>query len=365
MYRKGSSLQVLILLPGIIGSGTRYAPAWDLAGRRPREVGRLLLPNGLAVGVGYAGFNVDTAFASRADDPASLPAIHNAFLLVGLPIALLGQAVGQAAFPRLAAHAAAGEYHRLRSTLLRTLAAVLVLSLGAITGLIVLGRPTIRILFEHGEFTAHDGDLTFRVLAIYALGLPAYVATELLVRALIAMRSPQTQLYTNTAQLLVRAALVVLPLGALQTRATPLAFVVAAVLETCALVVITLGRPLRDRSVAAALLCLAATHHLGVRREPAQRERYLLPVLPCARLAAPGRVPGMVSSLHYIQRRVSAVVRPALGKVGERVCRSGVLPCDQRLRRGVLRSTPTIAWARPASSMKTTEWNSSREKSSR
>jgi peptidoglycan biosynthesis protein MviN/MurJ (putative lipid II flippase) len=34
-----------------------------------------------------------------------VPALHNAWLLVTLPIALLGQAIGQAAFPRLAAYA--------------------------------------------------------------------------------------------------------------------------------------------------------------------------------------------------------------------------------------------------------------------
>lgn len=238
----GALLQALILLPGIAGSGTRYLPVWNLRDRRLREVGRLLLPNGLAVGVGYAGFIVDTAFASRADDPASLAAIHNAWLLVGLPIALLGQAVGQAAFPRLAAHAAAGEYRRLRTTMLRALAAMALLAVLAIGGLVLLGRPTIRILFEHGEFTAHDGDLTARVLAIYALGLPFYVATEVLVRALIAMRSPQTQLYTNSGQLALRVLLIALLLGAFQTRAIPFAFAVSASLETLVLLVLALRR---------------------------------------------------------------------------------------------------------------------------
>src|SRR5919106_1592725 len=99
-------LQVLILLPGLRARGFRYRPAWSPRDRRLREVVRLLVPNGLAVGVGYAGFIVDTAFASTAPEEAALPAIFNAWLLVGLPIALLGQAIGQAAFPRLAAHAA-------------------------------------------------------------------------------------------------------------------------------------------------------------------------------------------------------------------------------------------------------------------
>ena len=131
----GAVLQVAILLPGVLARGVRYRPLWDLGDTRLREVVRLLIPNGLAVGVGYAGLILDTAFASKADDGAALAAIVNAWLLVGLPIALLGQAVGQSAFPRLAAHAAAAEWAELGRTLVR--------SLGAVVALAVLAVPAV------------------------------------------------------------------------------------------------------------------------------------------------------------------------------------------------------------------------------
>ena len=114
----GAVMQVLILSPGLLARGARPRLAWGPSDRRLREVGRLLIPNGLAVGVGYAGFILDTAFASKAEEEAALPAIQNAWLLAGLPVALLGSAVGQAVFPRLAAHAAAADWARMRRTLL-------------------------------------------------------------------------------------------------------------------------------------------------------------------------------------------------------------------------------------------------------
>jgi putative peptidoglycan lipid II flippase len=119
-----------------------------------REVTRLLVPNGLAVGVLYAGSILNTAFASQSHESAGLPAIHNAWLLVGLPIALLGQAVGQSAFPRLAAHAASGEWAMLRRTLWRALGAVLVLSVPALLGLVRQGNATsvtMRAFSEEGS----------------------------------------------------------------------------------------------------------------------------------------------------------------------------------------------------------------------
>jgi putative peptidoglycan lipid II flippase len=245
----GALLQLLVLLPGL--RGRRPIPlAFDLRDPHLREVVRLLVPNGLAVGVAYAGFIVDSAFASKAHQHAALPAIYNAWLLVGLPIALLGQAVGQAAFPRLAAHAEALEWQAMRRRLLRSLAAVLALSVPALLALLLLGRPTIRVLFEHGKFGAADGSLTFRVLELYALALPAAVAVELLGRGLVALRDTRTPLATNSAQLALRAGVIAALLGTLGARAIPLALAVAATLEALALALILLLR-LRRRARAA------------------------------------------------------------------------------------------------------------------
>jgi putative peptidoglycan lipid II flippase len=235
----GAILQVAILLPGLLGrrddeqaGGSRLWLAFDLADRRLREVTRLLIPNGLSVGVNYAGFILDTAFASRAAEQASLAAIQNAWLLVGLPIALLGQAVGQSSFPRLAAHAAAAEWRQMRRTLLRSLGAVVALALPALLGLVFLGRTVIHILFERGKFDAAAGALTYQVLVAYAIGLPLYVATEVITRGLIALDDTRTPLLTNSAQIAGRALLLTLLLAPLGVLAIPLAFAATASIET-------------------------------------------------------------------------------------------------------------------------------------
>jgi len=231
----GALLQVLILSPGLRSEGFRVGLLFDLANQRLREVVRLLVPNGLSVSVNYAGFIVDTAFATRASDPAGLAAIYNAFLLVGLPIALLGQAIGQAVFPRLAAQAEAGRWTEMRRILLRSLGSAIALALPALVALLLLGRPTIRILFEHGEFTSAAGDLTYSVLVAYSIALPAYVATEVITRGLIALRDTRTPLFTNTGQLISRILLISILLGRLGVVAIPAAFAISATLETLTL----------------------------------------------------------------------------------------------------------------------------------
>jgi len=243
----GALLQALILSPGLRGEGHSVGLFFDLANQRLHEVIRLLIPNGLSVSVNYAGFIVDTAYATRAVDPAGLAAIYNAFLLVGLPIALLGQAVGQAAFPRLAAQAEAGHWTEMRKILLRSLGGAIALALPALGALLLLGRRTIRILFEHGQFTSAAGDLTYNVLVAYAIALPAYVATEVITRGLISLRDTRTPLFTNSGQLILRIILISVLLGTLGVVSIPAAFAISATLETLILATV-LFLKLRSRS---------------------------------------------------------------------------------------------------------------------
>ena len=235
-------LQVVILLPGMYAVGFRFLPAWAPGDRDLRAVVRLLIPNGLSGVVNYAGAIVDTAFASLVSTLAALPALHNAFLLIGLPVRLLGIAIGQAAFPRLAAEGAAGNHAAMRRTLLRTLGITLALALVALAGLVLLGRPVIALLFERGRFSAADGDLTYAVLVAYALALPAYIGTELVTRGLIALHDTRTPLITNCIQLAGRAALIPLLLGGWGVLAIPIAFAATSALETLALAAVLFRR---------------------------------------------------------------------------------------------------------------------------
>ncbi|HWQ13181.1 MAG TPA: murein biosynthesis integral membrane protein MurJ [Roseiflexaceae bacterium] len=237
----GGVLQVAILLPGLAARGFRFRPLWAPFDARLREIVRLLIPNGLSVGVNYAGFILDTAFASRAQG-AALAAITNAWLLVGLPIALLGQAVGQSAFPRLAAHAEAGEWREMRRALLRALGAAVALAVPALLGLIVLGRVVIRVLFERGRFDTAAGDLTYLALVAYAAALPFYVGTEVVSRGLIALRDTRTPLLTNMLQIAGRAAILALFTPRFGLVAIPAAFAITSAAETLILATVLLLR---------------------------------------------------------------------------------------------------------------------------
>ncbi|ABU56751.1 murein biosynthesis integral membrane protein MurJ [Roseiflexus castenholzii] len=228
-------LQLIILCPGLRANRFRVRPAWDLRDARLRQLFRLLAPNGLSSGVNYAGGIVDTAFASLAREAGALPALFNAGLLMGVPLRLIGVALAQAAFPRIAAYAARNDRKRLRRTLLAALAGSMTLAVAAALTLALIGRALVRLLFERGRFDAAASDLTTLLLGVYIAGLPMYVATEVLTRGLIALHDTQTPLVTNCAQLAGRGVLIWVWIEPWGVVAIPAAFAITSVLETVAL----------------------------------------------------------------------------------------------------------------------------------
>ncbi len=175
---------------------------------------------------------MDTAFASLAQEPGAVVADYNVWWFVEVSIALLGQAVGQAVLPQLAAHGNAGDWHRLRRTLLRALGVVSGWSILAVMALEAWGRPLIALFFERGECDTALGELTYRLLVVYALCLPAYVSTEIMIGGLVALRDTRTPLCTNLLQFGMRFVLLTIGIGRIGVIAIPLAFTTTVTLET-------------------------------------------------------------------------------------------------------------------------------------
>src|SRR5579859_1985236 len=202
--------QVAVQVPGLVKQGLRYSFIWDIRDAGLRQVMRMLAPNALIVVCGSAAFIIDTAFASYLPDPASLAAQHNAYLIFYLPVALLAQAIAQAALPQLSALATSGRYLSLRRMMLKVVAAALLLGIPTTLCLCVLGGPLISIVFQHGAFGKHATDLTVLALIGYSVGLPGVIAGELMVRVFFAMKDAVTPLFTNALNLAAHIGLIYL-----------------------------------------------------------------------------------------------------------------------------------------------------------
>ena len=225
-----AALQVLVMVPALAKQRARYSFTWNVRHPAFVEVLRLLVPNVLAVAASSVTPIIDTAFISYIPDTSSLSASRNAYMLFALPLALVSQAVGQAAMPQLAALATARKYIRLRQTLVRVLLVALVFSTLAALALWIFGHPAIRILFQHGAFTAHSVYVTRLALIGYAIALPGQAASSLLTLTFYAMKNAAWPLGATILSLLAHLGSLVLFFalftGPYKILAVPLAFAV-------------------------------------------------------------------------------------------------------------------------------------------
>jgi putative peptidoglycan lipid II flippase len=183
----GAALQVLLQLPALRDVDIR--PALNLGHPSLRQILRLYLPVVLSLGVASVGILIDRNLASRTGE-LSISWMAVATRLIQFPLGLISMAISTAILPALARLAAQEEPGHaravqnslpFRATLASGLRLVLVLVIPAVIGLLVLARPLVALLFQHGEFGSYDTTQTTMALRLYLIGLlPAAVDQPLI-----------------------------------------------------------------------------------------------------------------------------------------------------------------------------------------
>lgn len=124
-------------------------------------------------------------FGGRIEDGA-IALLAFARKLMQAPVAVVGQAVGQAVLPTLANLWAAGRREELDRVVGATLRTVLGLGILAGGGALFLAEPLVRFVYERGAFTPEATARTAELLALFSLAVPAWVAQQIATRAFYA-----------------------------------------------------------------------------------------------------------------------------------------------------------------------------------
>ncbi len=165
--------QVALVWRAMLGAGMR------LRLRRPRltpDVRRMAALGGpglVAGGVVQINLVIGTAVASFYGGAVAW--LSYADRLYQLPLGVVGVAVGVVLLPELSRRLAAGDGPAARAAFSRATEFAMALTLPAAVALAVIPLPILRGLFERGAFALSDAEATAAALALYALGLPAFV----------------------------------------------------------------------------------------------------------------------------------------------------------------------------------------------
>ena len=207
----GVAVQAFALVPALRRVAPRVHFRWNLHHAVLRQVLRL---SGWTFGYvisNQVAFWIALVLANGT--AGGISAYSAAYIFFQLPYGILAVSILTALTPDLAErwsrHDLAGFRHRL-GTGMRTGALVL---LPAAAGYIVLARPLVTILLQHGSFTKANTALTADVLAWFALGLPFFSLYLLFVRGYTAMQDTRTPFLINVGEnvLLIALDLVLYP----------------------------------------------------------------------------------------------------------------------------------------------------------
>ena len=110
--------------------------------------------------------------------PSAVSWLYFANRLIELPLGIVGIAMGSVLVPELSRALQANDQAAIAHAESRGLELAVGLALPAMLGLIVLSEPIVRMLFQHGAFTAADTAATAQALRWLALGLPGACADK-------------------------------------------------------------------------------------------------------------------------------------------------------------------------------------------
>ena len=215
-FAEDAWMRALLLASSVLLGGCLQllVPAWGLGreGWRPSlslspheglaQLMRIFLPALLGAAIFQINILVSRFLAFSLDDTAT-GLLYLASRLVELPLGVFAIAVTTVFFPELSRLNSENRQQAFANTFDKGLGFILMITLPASAGLIVLAKPILGSLFEWGLFGANDVEAAAPVLAAAALGLPFFALSNLLTRAWYARQSVKVPVRMSAVNLIL------------------------------------------------------------------------------------------------------------------------------------------------------------------
>ncbi len=191
----GGALQFLIQTPSMRRVGYRYRPILSFTDPGVLQVMKLVAPMTLGAAALQVNVFVNTYFASYGK--GWLTWLNQAFRLIHLPIGVFGVAISTAILPVLSSYIAKGDMHSYRQTISHALRLMLLLTIPASVGLIVLKVPIVQLIYQRGVFSPRDTIQVAGAVFYYAFGLCGYSAVKIATDGFYALKDTRTPVFVS------------------------------------------------------------------------------------------------------------------------------------------------------------------------
>lgn len=225
----GIAVMAITLGPSLWRAGVRltFRPDW----RHP-AVRTLLTLSGWTFGFVIAN-QIALIVVKNLAEPGSggQDAYTKAFIFFQLPHGLLAMSIATTFGPELARCVVTRNRAGFVAHMTRGITLIALVTVPASLGLLVLAKPLVGALLQHGQFSGVAADTTARALAGFSVGLAAFSIYQFALRGFYAHSDTRTPFLINTAENAINIALAVLLVRWLGVAGLGLAFGLAYIVS--------------------------------------------------------------------------------------------------------------------------------------
>jgi len=256
----GGVAQLAFQIPELHKRGFRYKLAWDLAHPFVKNMYFIMAPAVLGAGITQINVMVDGLLAMFINE-RGVSVLFFANRLTELPLGIFGVAIATAVLPSLSFFAAKNEKKGFVNAVGFALRYVSFIIIPAAVGLMILGEPIVRLIFQHGEFNSESTMYVVKALRLYAPGLMAFAMLKIIVPTFYALKDTKTPVKVGLATLVLNVILNVILMQFMAERGLALSTTICAYINVSLLLFLLRKKmgPLGMKKVAGSIIKIVIT----------------------------------------------------------------------------------------------------------
>lgn len=198
--------KILVQIPEARKAGYRYNFIFDIKDEYIKKVLYLSVPVLIGVGVNDLNIIVDRTLASSLVS-GSISALNYANKLNGLILGVFVSAITTVIFPLLAKESNSDNISGMKKIMSYGINLILLITIPATVGLVILATPIVEIAFQRGAFDAAATFMTSQALIFYSIGLVAMALNLLLTRVYYSLQDTKTPMVNGAISVVINIVL--------------------------------------------------------------------------------------------------------------------------------------------------------------
>lgn len=205
-------LQLAIQIPELWRKKLLIPPKVDFKHEGVDRIMKLMLPALFGVSVTQINLLLNTIWASFMQD-GSVSWLYSAERMTELPLGLIGVAIGTVILPSLSARHAEQDQTKFRDMIDWAARVIMLVGIPASIALFMLSTPIIQALFQRGQFTVEDTQMTALALQCMSAGVISFMLIKVFAPGFYAQQDTKTPVRVGLMAVAANAILNVIFIG--------------------------------------------------------------------------------------------------------------------------------------------------------